>query len=111
MSILFFYMRIFPETRIRRILWVTQALNAMFGISFVFAAIFQCTPISYNWTRWDGEHEGSCIDITALAWSNAIVSIVFDLWMLAIPLFQLRKLKLHWKRKVGVAAMFIAGTL
>lgn len=111
MSILFFYMRIFPEPRIRRVLWATQALNAMFGIAYVFAAIFQCSPISYNWTRWDGEHEGSCIDITALAWSNAIVSIVFDIWMLAIPMHQLRKLKLHWKRKVGVGIMFIVGTL
>lgn len=111
MSILFFYMRIFPEPRIRKVLWATQALNVMFGIAYVFGSIFQCTPISYNWTRWDGESEGSCIDITALAWSNAIVSIVFDIWMLAIPLSQLRKLKLHWKRKVGVGVMFVVGTL
>lgn len=110
-SILFFYMRIFPERRIRRVLWATLALNSAFGAAYVFAAIGQCQPVSYNWTRWDGEHEGKCIDIAALTWSNAIVSIAFDVWMLAIPLSQLRKLKLHWKRKVGVALMFIVGTL
>lgn len=39
------------------------------------------------------------------------MSIALDVWMLAIPLWQLRGLKLHWKKKIGVAAMFIVGTL
>lgn len=111
MSILFFYLRIFPEKKIRLVLYGTLAVNAMTGIAYVIAAIFQCWPISYNWTRWDEQHQGKCIDITALAWSNAIVSIVFDFWMLAIPLVQLRKLKLHWKRKIGVGLMFGVGIL
>lgn len=111
MSILFFYLRIFSEVKIRRVLYGTLIINAMSGIAYVFASIFQCWPISYNWTRWDQQHEGKCVDITALTWSNAIVSIVFDFWMLAIPLSQLRKLKLHWKRKIGVGLMFGVGTL
>ena len=111
MSILYFYLRIFPERKIRLVLYGTMVANAMSGIAYVVAAIFQCWPISYNWTRWDQQHEGKCVNITALAWSNAIVSIVFDFWMLAIPLSQLRKLKLHWKRKIGVGLMFGVGTL
>ncbi|MBE3041212.1 hypothetical protein IMZ48_01220 [Candidatus Bathyarchaeota archaeon] len=111
MSILCFYMRIFPEPKIRRVLLGTMALNAAIGAAYVFAAIGQCRPVSYNWTRWDGEHEGSCVNIAALTWSNAIISIVFDVWMIAIPLSQLRKLKLHWKRKIGVGLMFGVGTL
>lgn len=83
----------------------------MFGVAFVVAVIFQCSPISYNWTKWDGEHEGSCLNITAIAWSNAAMSIVFDVWMLAVPLSLLHKLRLHWKRKLGVALMFSVGTL
>jgi hypothetical protein len=31
--------------------------------------------------------------------------------MLAIPLWQLKGLNMHWKKKVGVAAMFVLGTL
>lgn len=110
-SILCFYLRIFPDLMVRRVLWVTLALTAAFGIAFVLAAIFQCTPVSYNWTRLTGEHEGKCVNITGIAWSNAVVNIVFDIWMLAIPLSQLRKLNLHWKRKVGVGLMFVVGTL
>lgn len=110
-SILFFYLRIFPGLLTRRVLCATLVLNGMFGVAFFVAVLFQCSPISYNWTKWDGDHTGSCLNITAIAWSNAIVSIVFDIWMLAIPLCQLHKLRLHWKRKVGVGLMFVVGTL
>ena len=110
-SILFFYLSIFPGVITRRVLWVTLVLNAMFGVSYVIAVVFQCSPISYNWTKWDREHEGSCVSITGIAWSNAVLSILFDFWMLAIPMYQTRKLRLHWKKKAGVALMFGVGIL
>lgn len=31
----------------------------------------------------------------------AAISIVEDVWMLAIPLSQLHSLQLHWKKKIG----------
>jgi hypothetical protein len=46
-----------------------------------------------------------------LVWANAASSIVLDLWMLVLPLSQLRVLQLHWKKKVGVALMFSVGVL
>ncbi|KAK9424080.1 hypothetical protein SUNI508_03568 [Seiridium unicorne] len=109
MSLLFFYLRIFPEKMIKRLLWGTVWFNAAFGLFFVVLTIFQCQPVSFYWTKWDGEHEGKCIGINGIAWANAGISIALDIWMLAIPLSQLRKLQLHWKKKVGVALMFIVG--
>lgn len=111
MSLLFFYLRIFPSNGIRNILWATVVFNAVYGIIFTFVAIFQCTPISYFWTSWDGEHEGKCIDINSMGWAHAAISIALDLWMLGIPLSQLPGLNLHWKKKIGVAIMFCVGTL
>lgn len=111
LSLLFFYIRIFPAKRSQRLLWGTVVFAILFGVAFVIASIFQCTPVSYFWTKWDNEHKGSCMDLNALAWSNAAISIALDAWMLAIPLWELRGLQLHWKRKVGVALMFCVGTL
>lgn len=111
LSLLFFYMRIFPGRSIRRLLWGTVVFNCLFGLSFSLVAIFQCQPIAFYWTKWDGLQQGTCFDINATGWSNAAISIALDIWMLAIPLWQLRALKLHWKKKIGVAAMFIVGTL
>ena len=111
LSLLFFYLRIFPGTNVRRLLWGTVVFNCLFGAAFVVAAIVQCSPIPYYWLRWDGEHQGTCVDINALSWSNAGISIGLDVFMLVVPIWQLSGLKMHWKKKIGVGAMFLVGTL
>ncbi|KAH8884971.1 putative PTH11-type G-protein coupled receptor protein [Thozetella sp. PMI_491] len=110
MSLMFFFLRIFPSPPVRRLLWGTVAFNVVYCLSFVLIGIFQCRPIDFYWTKWDGEHEGTCLNINALVWSNAAVSIALDVWMLAIPLWQLHGLNLQWKKKVGVGLMFCVGT-
>jgi hypothetical protein len=111
LAFLFFYKRIFPGRTIQKLIWATILFNILYGISFVIVAVFQCRPISYYWTTWDGEHTGTCININALVWANAAISIAFDFWMLAIPLSQLIHLKLSWSKKAGVVVMFCLGTL
>ncbi|KAK7740514.1 hypothetical protein SLS53_005357 [Cytospora paraplurivora] len=110
MSLLFFYLKIFPNKTVRILLWATVAFNAAWGATFVLLTAFNCRPISYAWTQWDGEHTGTCLSTNAIGWSNAAISIAEDIWMLAIPLSQLKSLQLHWKKKVGVAIMFGTGT-
>lgn len=112
LSLSLFYLRIFPGTTIRRLLWATAFFNVAFGIAFVTTAIFQCTPISYTWTQYiDHSLPGHCIDRNVWGWSNGALSIALDAWMILIPLSQVPRLKLHWKQKVGVAIMFFMGTL
>ncbi|KAH8647679.1 hypothetical protein BX600DRAFT_475714 [Xylariales sp. PMI_506] len=110
LSILFFYLRIFPSRIMQHLLWGTIVFNILFGIAFVLASTFQCLPISYSWAYWRGLGGGTCINISAMAWANAAISIAMDIWMLSLPLSQLRALNMHWKKKVGVAMMFFVGT-
>jgi hypothetical protein len=110
-AMLLFYLRIFPAQNVRRLLWGTVIFSVLFGIFFFFLAIFQCQPISFFWTHWDGEHEGKCLNSNAIAWANAGISIALDVWMLVIPLAELKSLNLHWKKKIGVGFMFLVGTL
>ncbi|KAM0257017.1 hypothetical protein ACHAQJ_004610 [Trichoderma viride] len=111
LSLLLFYIRIFPGQTVRRLLWGTFTGSALFGLAFVFVAVFQCTPVKYYWQKWDGEHQGTCLNINSIAWSNAAISIAIDIWVLAIPLWQLKSLNLDWRRKVGVGMMFCVGAL
>ncbi|KAH7305925.1 CFEM domain-containing protein [Stachybotrys elegans] len=110
LSIIAFYMRIFPAQGVQRVLWGTFIFTAIWGITFVFTTIFQCKPINYFWTKWDGLHEGHCADANAITWVHAALSITLDFWSLLIPMWQLRKLHLHWKKKIPVALMFCLGT-
>lgn len=111
LSLLLFYLRIFPSLTVRRLLWATVVFDVLYGVAFTLAALLQCRPISFFWTNWDGEHKGYCANVNAVGWANAAISIGLDVWMLAVPLSQLRVLRLHWKKKVGVALMFFVGTL
>lgn len=110
LSLLFFYIRVFPSKGVQRLLWGTVLFTTLWGVAFIVVAIFQCRPIHYFWTKWDGLHKGSCLKINAITASNAAISIALDFWILAVPLWQLWGLKLHWKKKVGVALMFCVGT-
>jgi hypothetical protein len=110
LTLLFFYIRVFPAKPVQRLLWGTIIFTLLWGIAFIIVAIFQCRPISYFWTKWDGMHHGTCLKINAITASNAAISIVLDFWILGVPLWQLWGLKLHWKKKIGVAMMFCVGT-
>lgn len=111
LSLLFFYTRVFPSNGVRGLLWGTIGFVSTMTIIFLFLSIFQCTPIKFFWLKWDDAEAGYCMNTNALAWCNAVLSIATDIWMLAVPLWQLRTLQLDRKRKFGVGVMFSVGTL
>ncbi|KAH6649328.1 hypothetical protein F5144DRAFT_3134 [Chaetomium tenue] len=111
-SIILFYLRVFPpsqDNKLGRILQYTMIFNVVYNISFLFAVIFQCTPISDFWTQWEGIHQGHCGNANILAWVAAATGIAFDLWLLALPFPQLLALNLHWKKKLMGGMMFFVG--
>lgn len=110
MTLLFFYLRIFPIRKIRHLLIGTIVFNALYTVAFLVAGLLQCRPMDFYWKQYAGAREGQCLNINAMVWSQAAIGILLDLWMLALPLSQLRQLNLHWKKKVGVALMFFVGT-
>jgi glucan phosphoethanolaminetransferase (alkaline phosphatase superfamily) len=111
LSMLFFYLRIFPTRNVRRLLWGTVAFTILFGLVFVFVAIFQCKPVNYFWTKWDGEHVGTCADVNAITVSSAAINIALDIWIMGVPLSQLKQMNLDWRKKIGVGMMFSVGVL
>ena len=90
---------------------MTIIANVMVGVTYVILNAFQCWPISYYWTGWDGEHVGRCINDVAIVNSSAGISIGVDIWMLVLPATQIARLKLHWKKKIEGAMMFGVGIL
>lgn len=110
-----FYLNIFSGTIVRRYIWGTIVYHITFLIIFVAGTIFQCTPIGYQWADFgfmeSSRPEGNCININAASCANAALNVASDFWLLAIPLTQIKGLRLHWKKKVGVALMFMTGAM
>jgi len=46
-SILFFYLRIFPGRNFRRAATIVGYIQVAWWISFLFGSIFACTPVPY----------------------------------------------------------------
>ncbi|KAI0537841.1 50S ribosomal protein L36e [Xylaria digitata] len=108
-SLLLFYLRVFPSQMFQRVCYITMGVVIASGIAFTLTAIFYCTPISYIWTGWARETEGHCLNFNAFAWSHAVTSIVQDLWIIALPLPSLINLQLGTRRKVHLILMFSVG--
>ncbi|KAJ4306462.1 hypothetical protein N0V88_001264 [Collariella sp. IMI 366227] len=110
-SILLFYLRVFPkaDNRFNRLLVGTMIFNVIYNFSFIMAVVLQCQPLPYFWSQWEGAHEGHCGNYNVLAWVAATTGIVFDIWMLALPLSQLLALTLPWRKKLVGGLMFFFG--
>jgi len=110
-SILLFYLRIFPNPVFRRLVYVALAYCIGYILGTVIALVFQCNPISLAWDRWDGEHPGKCFNLNLLGWMSAALNIVGDLIVICLPLHELSKLAMSRRKKAGVMLMFLGGGL
>ncbi|KAL0264422.1 hypothetical protein SLS55_000372 [Diplodia seriata] len=110
-SILLFYLRIFPEKGFRRAVFVTIGLCIGYCIAFVLVSVFQCRPIRYAWLQWDDEHEGTCNNINAQGWSSAAINVILDIIVIILPLPQLWELQLNKRKKFLLLLMFSVGFL
>ena len=110
-SILLFYLRIFPNPVFRRLVYVALAYCIGYILGTVIALVFQCSPISLAWDRWDGEHPGKCFNLNLLGWMSAALNIVGDLIVICLPLHELSKLAMSRRKKAGVMLMFLGGGL
>ncbi|KAK5174363.1 uncharacterized protein LTR77_001443 [Saxophila tyrrhenica] len=111
-SILLFYLRIFPSSvssSFRRICLVTMGVFIVSPIVFLFTIIFQCNPVSYTWTRWDGVTEGHCINVLAQIIAGSTLNTFYDLVVFILPIPRLLKVQISTRKKVGLIMTFLVG--
>ncbi|KAL0256750.1 hypothetical protein SLS55_009147 [Diplodia seriata] len=108
-SILFFYLRVFPAKEFRSIIYVVMAFSVAYTIVFGIVTALQCQPVSYAWNQWDGLHEGHCNNIHLQSWVAAAVNICLDTVVMILPLKHLANLNMDLKKKLMVMAMFSVG--
>ncbi|RMX97551.1 hypothetical protein D0868_10588 [Hortaea werneckii] len=109
MSMLCFYLRIFPNRWFKISCWVTMACCFCYGVAFLLVSVFQCRPLNYAWHHWDGEHNGTCNNINAQGWTSAAFNVILDVVVIALPLPLLAKLQLNKRKKFLVMLMFSVG--
>lgn len=110
-SVLCFYLRLFPYERFCRLCYVLLAVVISSTILWTFLAILQCRPISYNWEGWKGDFKGpvKCLNLNILSWSMSAFSIALDTIILIMPMPLLIKVKSTPRRKIAIIFMFSLG--
>ena len=117
MSLLWLYRRLFWVARWFQIGWFIALGYALaILITAFFAAVFQCTPISFAWNRMyllthipaPFEVKGSCIDEDYATWAAAL-SLSSDLLIWILPVVAVLKLQMTVRRKVELCALLSLG--
>lgn len=109
-SILFFYLRIFPQKKFRWACYAVMAWVGGSGVIFVFMQIFQCLPIEFVWQGWLGTFgPHRCLNVHALTYTAAAFSITQDLVILIMPLPLLWNLNTGLRQRIDIGIMFSLG--
>lgn len=108
-SIMLFYFRIFESTPGRRLRIAVLVLDVISCFALILLVLFPCRPISHFWDRWDGEHEGTCLDFYGKAVGIGIKDIIVDVIIISLPLPYISKLNLNRKKKIMSCILFSVG--
>lgn len=106
-SILTLFWRIFTARWFRISVWCCVTFLVSHGLLFLLLVTFQCIPV---YAIWDRSVSAKCLNITAIGWAGAIFSILEDLVILALPVPEVLKLQLTFRKKVAVCLMFGIGS-
>ncbi|KAL0938204.1 CFEM domain-containing protein [Colletotrichum truncatum] len=110
-SILCFYLRLFPYEGFCRLCHILLVIVITTTTLWAVLAIVQCRPISYNWEGWKGDFEGQvkCVNLNVLSWTSSVISITLDAIILIMPMPLIIKVKSTARRKIAIISMFSLG--
>lgn len=83
-------------------------INFLFYVAVTIAQVLACRPREKIWHPY---LPGTCLDLAKILIVGAVVNLLSDLSILALPLFKIWQLKLSRFKKAGVSAVFAFGVL
>ena len=110
LSALFFFRRIFYPQRTFRIVNTSAIIIIiLWSLAYTMAEILVCG--AHPESLWNDSDRKSCVNQTWLNFTYAITDTLFDIIVISMPYPALRKLQLGRRAKLGLAAIFLLGTL
>ncbi|KFY01800.1 hypothetical protein O988_02525 [Pseudogymnoascus sp. VKM F-3808] len=107
LSLLLFYLRIFPSKTFRRLTWIGLVVVGAIGITFIAGTIFQCQPLVYFWDR--RIKGGQCIRTAPWWQAFSAIQVATDVFILVLPIPSLASLTLKLRHKLGLIGVFALG--
>ena len=110
-AILLLYLRVFTtsDKAFAASVYVIGFVVIATGVANTFVAIFQCTPVAYEWDK--SVQDGRCIDVVAFARYMTLPNVVTGAIMLIMPLPLAWKLNLEISAKLALTATLLHGIM
>ncbi|KAF2091036.1 hypothetical protein K490DRAFT_19978, partial [Saccharata proteae CBS 121410] len=117
LSVCWFYLRITIAPWQTWLVRTLALINILYSIAYFFVLLFQCSPVSYYWTRarqYAGEvgPPGTCIPSAAVlgvTYGHSGIAIASDWTLNTLPLFIIGKSGLNIRTKVSVLLLLGMG--
>lgn len=110
LSILALYWRLFHTSDIRIPIQILGACSIIWLVIRILLSVFHCSPTQ---GYWDHTIEGRKCPIkeSNFFFGTVFVHVIIDLCVLALPVVQVRRLKLRVGQKLAVIFLFMFGIL
>lgn len=110
-SILLFYRRMFAKAHalMSNLIWILLGAQGLYVVVFCILPGFCCRPMHM---AWNPVEQGKYCNDEYIYKSQVglySVSLIFDVFLLVMPLVPIFKLQMPLGRRLGVAAIFVLG--
>lgn len=107
-SILLLYYRIFHVAYFKQATLILGLVVVAWVLCITFVFVFTCIPVEKFWSP---HLQGYCINQVGTWVANAASTLITDVVILLLPIYQIRKLQLKKAAKIGLYCTFGLGFL
>lgn len=114
LSISYMLLDIVVEESHKKILYIVSGLIQVCIVIWCTFIAFSCTPVHFYWTRFEGQTNGKCQDfriIGILTYVYTALCVIFDLVMVILPWFVVRKMQQTLRTRLMVAFLLGVGSV
>lgn len=109
MSILLFYLRVFPPTK--KIRYTVYGLMAYCTVYYGIAFIATTTMCNLENRTWDITMQMNCFSYGDLSLTLGGMDLISDALILAFPIPMVWRLQLSWQKRVYLLCVFLCGIM
>lgn len=102
------YLRIFVTQKFQIAAYTVMGIIIAWSIGAVASTIFQCVPVAGAWNR---KLDATCINTDIFWITYAVINILTDVMVLALPIVPIMALQLSTRNKLMICAIFLMGGL
>lgn len=110
LAVLSFYRRLFRFSSIRVPIIILMVASVIWLIVRTFFTIFHCLPVQAYWNK-NIEDAHCSINVGTYYIATDVTHCIMDFIILALPIYEVFRLKLPFCQKIAVISLFAAGSL